>query len=274
MRRNGQTASYISNMGQYASDLFEVMKSGAVVGGGLVVHKALTNVLLDQAFKKVVFLQKLNPKYQRSLAAVVVAAVGIPLSTKFGGSLGKKLSMGMGAALIHTVFSEILGSAKPAYQHYLGSYTEADKSFGSYYEFQPGQSYSGMGEYIQQSGSMAGFGGLHQAAAGFGSPALQQAAAGVGEYIVQGAEGIGEYEEVRPEFTAPAHIREGITPSLGNAEHALNMAEAAAGIGGFGNTDLSLEQIVYPEGQALDIDDQPGGSRAGVFYGSSGVFGN
>jgi hypothetical protein len=52
------------------------------------------------------------------------------------------------------------------------------------------------------------------------------------------------------------------------------MAEAAAGIGGFGNTDLSLEQIVYPEGQALDIDDQPGGSRAGVFYGSSGVFGN
>jgi hypothetical protein len=144
-------------MGQYASDLFEVMKSGAVVGGGLVVHKALTNVLLDQAFKKVDFLQKLNPKYQRSLAAVVVAAVGIPLSTKFGGSLGKKLSMGMGAALIHTVFSEILGSAKPAYQHYLGSYTEADKSFGSYYEFQPGQSYSGMGEYIQQSGSMAGF---------------------------------------------------------------------------------------------------------------------
>ena len=277
MHRNGQVATYISNMGAYASDLLEVLKSGAVVSGGLIAHKALTNVVVEQAFGKIEFLGKLPAKYQKSVAAVAVAAVGIPLSTKFGGQYGKKVSMGMGAALVHTLFSELLGGmdSTAKYKQYLGSYTEADMRLpmGSYYEFQPGQSYAGMGEYIEQSGPLAGFGELQQAAAGFGSPALMQAAAGVGEYIVSGAEGIGEYEQVRPEYTAPHSLREGIAPSLGSAEQALNIAEAAAGVGGLGNQDLSLEQTVYPQGQALDIGDQPGGSRAGVFYGGNGVFG-
>ena len=315
MLRNPQIATYISNTaGQVADQLVSVVKQGAVISGGLVAHKLLTNLV----FNNVDAIKSM--KYGKSVAALAVAAVGIPVSAKFIGGkqgLGQQLAVGMGAALVHSVLVDVLehaGQSKLAAQ--LGDYTEADKKLpmGSYYEFKPGQSYAGMGgmgsyyefkpgqsyagfgdpalmqaaagvgEYIQQRGAIAGFGdpGLMQAAAGFGSPALMQAAAGVGEYIVQGAEGIGEYEAVRPEYTAPAATRNGIMPSLSAAEQALSVAEAAAGVGGMGeyqdapeaeNFDLSLQQTVYPQGQALDIGDAPGGSRSGVFYGGNGVFG-
>lgn len=273
-RRNPQLATYISNPGVAVDTIVSVLKDSALVGGGLLTHKALTNLVAS----KVEFFSK--NKYGKSIAAAAVAAVGIPAAALLG-KPGEKLGIGMGAALIHTVLVNVLSAAdKPDAAAYLGDYTEADMrlpagGYGSYYEFSPGQTYAGMGEYIQQTGPLAGFGEpmLAQAAAGFGSPMLAQAAAGVGEYIVTGAEGIGEYEQVTPEYTQPSVTREGISPDLGAAEQALSIAEAAAGVGGMGNVDLSLEQIVYPQGQALDIGDQPGGSRAGVFYGGNGVFG-
>jgi len=274
-RRNPQLATYISNPGLAVDTIVSVLKDSALVGGGLLTHKALTNLVSQ----KIEFFQK--NKYGKSIAAAAVAAVGIPAASLLGRP-GEKLGIGMGAALIHTVLVNVLAVAGQADAvSYLGDYTEADMSlpaggYGSYYEFTPGEVYSGMGEYIQQTGPLAGFGEpmLAQAAAGFGaSPLLAQAAAGVGEYIVTGAEGIGEYEQVTPEYTQPSVVREGISPNLGSAEAALSVAEAAAGVGGLGNVDLALEQTVYPTGQALDITDAPGGSRSGVFYGGNGVFG-
>lgn len=283
-RHNGM-ASYISNIG--VSEIMEIVKQGAIIGGGLVAHKVLTNLVVSNvdALKSM--------KFGKSVAGIAIAAVGIPAAKMFvPGALGKDLAIGMGAALFHTVLVEVLSSAgQSSIASMLGDYTESSQALpaggvgsyyefapgqsydgmGSYYEFAPGQSYDGMGEYIEQGAS--GFGAFEQAAAGFGSPMLAQAAAGVGEYIVQGAQGIGEYEEVVPEYTAPSVIREGISPSLGSAEYALSMAEAAAGVGGFGNTDAGLQQIVYPKGQSLDVHDDPGASRSGMFFGGNGVFG-
>ena len=283
-RHNGM-ASYISNIG--VSEIMEIVKQGAIIGGGLVAHKVLTNLVVSNvdALKSM--------KFGKSVAGIAIAAVGIPAAKMFvPGALGKDLAIGMGAALFHTVLVEVLSSAgQSSIASMLGDYTEQSQmlpaagvgsyyefapgqsydGMGSYYEFAPGQSYDGMGEYIEQGAS--GFGAFEQAAAGFGSPMLAQAAAGVGEYIVQGAQGIGEYEEVVPEYTAPSVIREGISPSLGSAEYALSMAEAAAGVGGFGNTDAGLQQIVYPKGQSLDVHDDPGASRSGMFFGGNGVFG-
>jgi hypothetical protein len=284
VRRNG-IASYISNIG--ADQIVDVLKQGALIGGGLLAHKVLTNLLCDNvdALKSM--------KAGKSICGVAVAAVGIPAAAMLvPGEVGKSLAVGMGAALIHTALVDVLslaGQSKIASM--LGDYTEASQALpaagygayyefspgeqysgmGAYYEFSPGEQYSGMGEYIEQG--TAGFGDYAQAAAGFGSPMLAQAAAGVGEYIVQGAEGIGEYEQVTPEYSAPAVTREGIAPSLSSAEAALSMAEAAAGVGGFGNVDANLQQIVYPKGQSLTIADDPGGSRSGLFYGGNGVFG-
>ena len=283
-RHNGM-ASYISNIG--VSEIMEIVKQGAIIGGGLVAHKVLTNLVVSNvdALKSM--------KFGKSVAGIAIAAAGIPAAKMFvPGALGKDLAIGMGAALFHTVLVEVLSSAgQSSIASMLGDYTEQSAmlpaagvgsyyefapgqsydGMGSYYEFAPGQSYDGMGEYIEQGAS--GFGAFEQAAAGFGSPMLAQAAAGVGEYIVQGAQGIGEYEEVVPEYTAPSMIREGISPSLGSAEYALSMAEAAAGVGGFGNTDAGLQQIVYPKGQSLDVHDDPGASRSGMFFGGNGVFG-
>lgn len=285
MRRNGGVTSYISNLGvgQTADQLVAVIKQGAIIAGGLAAHKVLTNLVANN-----VDFFKTMP-YGKSVAALAVAAVGVPVSAKFVAGMGSQLAVGMGASLVHTVLVDVLskmGQSDAA--SYLGDYTEADKplpaaGYGSYYEFSPGQTYAGVGEYIETGASgfgdymqaAAGMGDVMQAAAGFGSPELMQAAAGVGEYIVTGAQGIGEYEQVAPEYTAPAALSEGIHPSLSAAEQALSIAEAAAGVNGMGmgNVDASLQQIVYPRGQALDVDDQPGGSRAGVFYGGNGVFG-
>lgn len=296
MRRNGQQGqitSYISNLGigQSADQLVAVIKQGAVIAAGLGAHKVLTNLVVEN-----VDFFKTMP-YGKSVAALAVAAVGVPVSAKFVSGIGSELAVGMGAALVHTVLVDVLskmGQSQAA--SYLGDYTEASKplppaAYGSYYEFSPGETYAGMGEYIETGASgfgdymqaaagmgdymqaAAGMGNVMQAAAGMGSPALMQAAAGVGEYIVSGAQGIGEYEQVAPEYTAPAGLDEGIAPSLSAAEQALTIAEAAAGVNGMGNMDAALKQIVYPRGQALDIDDQPGGSRAGVFFGGNGVFG-
>ena len=286
MRRNGQQGqitSYISNLGigQSADQLVAVIKQGAVIAAGLGAHKVLTNLVVEN-----VDFFKTMP-YGKSVAALAVAAVGVPVSAKFVSGIGSELAVGMGAALVHTVLVDVLskmGQSQAA--SYLGDYTEASKplppaAYGSYYEFSPGETYAGMGEYIETGTSgfgdymqaAAGMGDVMQAAAGMGSPALMQAAAGVGEYIVSGAQGIGEYEQVAPEYSAPEALSEGISPSLSAAEQALTIAEAAAGVNGMGNMDAALKQIVYPRGQALDIDDQPGGSRAGVFFGGNGVFG-
>ena len=277
--------SYVSNVG--VDEIMEVLKQGAVIGGGLLAHKVLTNLLFDNvdAIKKL--------KFGKAISGVAVAAVGIPAAAMVvKGDVGKQLAVGMGAALLHTVLVEALTSAgQSKIAGMLGDYTESSAALpaagygsyyefspgeqysgmGAYYEFSPGEQYSGMGEYIETGAS--GFGDYAQAAAGFGAPMLAQAAAGVGEYIVQGAQGIGEYEEVVPEYTAPAVTREGIGASLSAAEDALTVAEAAAGVGGFGNVDASLKQIVYPKGQSLDIGDDPGGSRSGLFFGGNGVFG-
>ena len=283
-RRNG-IASYISNIG--VSEIMDVVKQGAIIGGGLIAHKVLTNLVSSN-----IDMLK-GMKFGKSVTGVAVAAVGIPAATMLvKGSVGKDLAVGMGAALVHTVLVDVLSNfGQSSIASMLGDYTEASAALpaagygayyefspgeqysgmGAYYEFSPGEQYSGMGEYIEQGAS--GFGDYAQAAAGFGSPMLAQAAAGVGEYVVQGAEGIGEYEEVVPEYTAPAVTREGISPSLGSAEAALSIAEAAAGVGGFGNMDANLQQIVYPKGQSLDIKDDPGGSRSGLFFGGNGVFG-
>jgi hypothetical protein len=53
------------------------------------------------------------------------------------------------------------------------------------------------------------------------------------------------------------------------AEHALNIAEAAAGIG-IGDLPTSSQQ--FPMQVAKPVADAPTGARAGVFQGRDGIF--
>jgi hypothetical protein len=118
------------------------------------------------------------------------------------------------------------------------------------------QAAAGTGEYIATSG--------------FGSPMLSQAAAGIGEYIATGVSGIGDYEMVSGTGSAFGVEDDGIRPNLDSAEHALNIAEAAAGVG-IGDLPTSSQQ--YPMMVAKPISDVPTGARAGSFAGQNGIFG-
>ena len=193
---------------------------------------------------------------------------------------------------------------------YLSAYPDAEgRAYGAYYEFSPHEIFSGTGEYYETPTAgygeyfetpAAGFGQLTagqitqaaagygqnphlaqaaagygqnpmltQAAAGYGQAVLTQAAAGTGEYIAYGVHGVGEYDEV-PTSPQPIVVDEGVYPNLHSAEQALNVAEAAAGVGA---VDVPVQQTVNPMVIADPIGDEPGGSRAGILAGGDGIFG-
>ena len=265
-RSHGRRRSFLRNQAGFVNDFMNTVKVGLPVGVGFVGQKILTKFLSQYlGFAGV---------WKSTLAGAIVAAVGVPLLAKTKVSSAARLGAGMGAAFVHTLAMDALTNfGQPGYASYLGDYTErqgsALRGMGSYYEFQPSQQYAGMGEYFEVPAGVSGFGA---------TPMLSQAAAGTGEYFVEGAQGIGEYEQVTPEFSPRTVTRDGIRPNLASAERELSQAEAAAGVGSYGgfganNPDVNLQNTVYPEGQTDDIPDSPGGSRAGVFCGDNGVFG-
>jgi len=277
----------------FGKQLLQVLKIGGVVVVGYVAHRALSRVVSDSLLSKVSSLQSgTGAAYRDVIAGALVAAVGVPVAAKVAPGDAKMLGAGMAASLLQNAIVTVLSQmGQDNVAAYLGDYTNAEGSpqysgYGSYYEFTPGQVF---GEYYSTPG-MSGFGAvpqlyqaaagqfpgpgiahLQQEAAGFGQPALMQAAAGAGEYIVQGAAGIGEYEEVVPQYQRPVRTDEGVSPDLSSAERALDIAEAAAGVGA---TNLvPLQSTVYPTGTPEAIPDMPGGSRAGIFAGQNGAFG-
>lgn len=300
-RRPVRRNRFLRNADSYMSNFTQVLKAGGIVAVGFVAQKAAT-----YALSKAGFLNSLPAglqSYKSSVSGLAVALIAVPLAAKFtkgDASASKLLGAGVGAAFVHTLIKDVISNMAPEYAEYLGDYTNAEGSpqysgYGSYYEFEPHQVFSGMGEYYETQSGMSGMGALpqlYQDAAGYGqmdvnqltqaaagmgahggSAQLTQAAAGVGEYIIQGGKGIGEYEEVTPQYSAPTTTDEGISPDLTSAEYALSIAEAAAGVGAFGDITVPLQSTVNPMGQPEAIPDMPGGSRAGTFAGQNGVFG-
>jgi hypothetical protein len=292
----------------FMKNFMEVLRVGGAVTVGFVAQKAMTHLLADTGI-----LDKLPgaDNYKNTYAGLLTAALGVPIFAKVAPGESKLIGSGIGAGFLHTALVDMLNAfGQGDIADYLGNYANAEgnpqySGYGSYYEFAPHQVYSGTGEYYETGGGMSGFGQmsanqLTQAAAGYGAspqiyqaaaaypgvpqlyqdaagmgaaPVLTQAAAGVGEYIVNGGKGIGEYEEVVPQYSAPTHTDEGISPDLTSAERALSVAEAAAGVGAFGDNQVPLQSTVYPTGSPEAIPDMPGGSRAGTFAGNNGVFG-
>jgi hypothetical protein len=106
-----------------------------------------------------------------------------------------------------------------------------------------------------------------QAAAGAGAVVTQAAA---GEYLVYGAEGLGDNYEMLPTAQVPMSMDEGVMPNLHSAEQSLNVMEAAAGVG---MAEIPLQSTVNPLQLETPIGDEPAGSRSGVFEGGGGIFG-
>jgi hypothetical protein len=275
--------------GAFTSDLVKVVKVGALVLSGYVLHRALTKALDTYGTAKITAVT--DSPYRGLMSSAVVALVGIP------GAIwaGKKAHVdvapvvgGMAASLLHGALLAVLNAAGQAGAvNYLSGYAEgggrAYRGMGEYYSFKPRQVFNGMGEFYEVL-PQSGFGldtaqlrqaagsypmeavGFTQASGGMGA-AVTQAAGAAGEYIVYGAEGMGDYEEVVPTGSGVA-TNDGIRPNLHEAEQALNIVEAAGSMG-----DLPSQMTVDPTVAQRPVAGEPGGSRAGILAGGDGIFG-
>lgn len=288
----------------YKEELKNSFKYGAIVTGSFVVHRFLTNMADQHVLSRFEYLStsKIAP-FRKVISGLVVAGIGIPLSVRLMNRHAGVAAAGMAAsALYELVITGLKQAGMQEAVEAIGAYPNAPgyaqySGMGSYYEYSPHQVYGapmgGMGEFYET----AYIPGLEQAAAGMhggmsgaaGGQMLTQAAAGLqqmyanpmGEYYAYGADGIGEYESVPNATSGFGAIDDGIMPNLHSAEQSLDVAEAAAGLGGgemlaqaaAGFGDLPLQQTVQPSIRAMDIPDQPGGSRAGILAGGDGIFG-
>jgi hypothetical protein len=276
-RRN--QGSYAVN--QFASELGNALKLGALVMAGFAIHRALTHAVDEYGLKKIEALNTGSvAPYRGVISGFLTAAIGVLGAVQFAPKdMKNPVAAGMTASFIHGAIVTVLNQqGQSAAVAYLAGYPDArGRAYGSYYTTRPQM--SGYGSYYQTptagfgqpmlTQAAAGMGQLRQAAAGMGQPMVTQAAAGTGEYIAYGVQGIGDYDEM-PVTTRPVVNDEGIYPNLHSAEQALTIAEAAAGVG---SAEIPLQGTVNPTMIADPISELPGGSRAGVFQGGDGIFG-
>jgi hypothetical protein len=302
-RKSSSTKSYKRNAkgAAFKQELMNSMKFGAIVLGGFVTHRLVTNMLDKHVLGKIdAFNSGTIGEYRKTIGGVLAALVGIPLTVRVLPKHAGVAAAGMAASLLYDLVLTGLQKAKqPALLDAISAYPDAPgyaqySGMGSYYTYGTHEVYggaNGLGSYYETSYVP----GLEQAAAGMGGgEMLTQAAAGVpqlqqmwanpmGEYFATGAEGIGEYESMAGGGAGGGYIDDGIHPNMHHAEQSLDVAEAAAGIGSYdgamltqaaaGFGDLPLEQTVTPQIRAMDIPDGPGGSRAGILAGGDGIFG-
>jgi hypothetical protein len=283
--RNNSEMRYEANAAEaYVSDLRGALALGAVVVTGYMAHRALSKVVADMGLAKFAAFQEGSLlKWRDTIASMLVAAVGIPVSIKYAPKYSAAASAGIATSLLQNVIVKALtemgqGEAVSYLSNYPNASSKAYPGLGSYYTFQPRQIYpaAGVGEYYSLGPGQLTTGELTAAAAGFqpmqasaGMGALVTQAA-AGEYLVYGAEGVGDnYEEI-PTANMAVQIDEGVAPNLYSAEQALNVMEAAAGVG---MAEIPLQSTVNPLQMENPIGDEPRGSRSGVFQGGGGIFG-
>lgn len=288
-RRFSLRGGYRRNVSAIFSDVKTVLKVGGIVVGGLVLQKTATRFL-----SRIPLLQQYAGSWTASAAGLLSALGTMFLIGKFGSKLPvdkTTLKAGVAAGFVHTLAVDVLmATGQTQALEYLSGVDDAQASalrqMGEYYS-------PGMGSYYQLQGFGAdcgpmaaacdGFGACPDVSAaacdGFGGPCITQAAAGVGEYFVSGGQAVGDYEEVAPEYS-PSYVEdEGIMPTLDSAERALSIAEAAAGVGAFGQAQMAASpsidsrSIVYPVMRGATVAEGPAGARSGTFAGQNGIFG-
>lgn len=262
---NRRRRRYRRNPG-LVDQLKQLLKVGAKMALGFMGHRALTYVVSEQLLAKVeIFSTGSLSEYRGIIGGAIAAVGGVALVSKFAPAHAAQIGAGIMTSLVHATIVAVLKKiGQPNVAGYLAAYPDAEghayhsmAGYGGYgaYELVPGM--SGMGEYDYYNQ----YSGLGQ---------LTQAAAGTGEYFMPGLQGIGEYEAVEGygALGQQPYTDEGIHPNLNAAEHALTVAEAAAGVG-----DLPLQSTVDPYQVAAPIMDGPTGSRAGILEGGDGIFG-
>lgn len=252
----------------FMDPIVTVLKTGGIALLGFGSHKVLSNLFTTQILNRIfgspatvvvtpaaatavtpatsgLGALSLDPQYQRLIGSFVVAAGGVFAINKLVKDPGTKTTLITGAAVsfMHTLASALLTKFAPAYAGILAGPEDGTaarisamygmQGLGRGTSIQPryapingmgeyfGSGVNGLGEYFDSGVSGLGeyFGsgvsglGAYQAAAGYGAnPDMMEAAAGYGSSSVPG-------NHVDPH---------------GDLDRELNIAEAAAGVGGMG----------------------------------------
>ncbi len=282
---------YKRNSSAFMSRFQGMLKVGLLAGAGFMGHRAVTKIVSDNVLSQVPQLTTgtLAP-YRNLIAGLLTAVGGMFAVDKFAKKQAAEVNAGIFVSLIQSAVTTVLtqmGQGQIAAA--LSAYPDATGPARGYGEYLPvsgfgdipqrgryggsrlSQASAGLGVVPMLTQAAAGYGAapqLTQAAAGYGAaPQLTQAAAGVGEFIAQNLEGYGDYEMVAG-MGSPELTDEGIKPDLATAEHALDIAEAAAGLG-----DIGSRSQLNPPMVAQAISQSPSGMRAGVFNTADGIFG-
>ncbi len=245
-----------------------VLKTGAIALGGFGAHKVLSNLFTTQILNRIFGspatvvvtpaattavapatsgLGGLNvdPQYQRLAGSFLVAALGVWGTTKLVKDQATRntLITGMSVSFAHTIASALLTKFAPQYAGILAGPEDGTaarlsamygmRGLGNGTSIMPNYApINGMGEYFS-----SGVNGLGEY--------FNSGVNGLGEYFSSGVAGLGAYQAAagygsNPDM-AEAAAGYGATSIPGNhidphgdLDRELNIAEAAAGVGGMG----------------------------------------
>lgn len=256
MRRNGKKGGFkLFRKNSFMANLKAVLKTGLFVTTGFLAHRVITNLIVDNLLGTTMADNATFQTWKKPLTGLGVLGLGVAVS----GAVAKKNAMELGAGMVASwLQSLIVAGLNAAGQPQL---------VASVAGYSNSKAYDLRGVRRRRRG-LRGFGGernavsiqprytpvgstWQQAAAG----QFQQAAAGstLGEYFTA-TQGVGEYYQATGEYFAPNGmkgvggyepagqlamqasagvnqvIRDGVRPD-GDLDRALDLAEAAAGLG-------------------------------------------
>ena len=282
-RRGGR---YRKNPDFTANGFLESLKNGFKLGAvmlvGFVGHRFVTSVIDKHLLGGIASLS--TPEtvgWRKMIAGALVAALAVPAVAAVAPEAAPAVVGGVATSLLYGLLMQSLSAAKVD-TGYLGGYADQVGPAYSAYELVPyqGFGYGGFGQITQAAGGFGqitqaagGFGQITQAAGNFGQPVME-ATGELGEFFLPeaAATAVGEYELVESSARPMGAVDDGIPGGdLFAAERALDVVEAQAGVGGFG--DIPTVSTWMPTTQTAPIQDVPSGMRSGILDGGGGIFG-
>lgn len=254
-RRNGQ----MFRKNNFLGHLQAVLKTGLFVATGFLTHRIVTNLVADKLLATTLPDNEFFQQWKKPVVGLGVLGLGVAVS----GAVAKRNAMELGAGMVASflqsvIVSGINAAGKPELLESVAGYSNS-KAWdlrgvrrrrrglrgAERHAVSIGPRYTPVGQFQQAAA------GFQQAAAG----QFQQAAAGtLGEYFTASPRGVGEYYQATGEYFAPNGmkgvgayepagelamqasagvnqvIRDGVRPD-GDLDRALDLAEAAAGVG-------------------------------------------
>lgn len=278
VKRNGIRRQFRKNA--FLANLKAVFLTGLFVTTGFLVHRIATNLLVDKALATTLPDNKAFQDWKKPLVGAGVLLVAVPVLGKVAPKRAIEIGAGMVASFLQTLIVTALKlpenpntdllSAVSGYSNSRAYSLQGTRRRRRGVRGLEKHATSIMPRYVPLSGYEQAAAGYEQAAAGY-EQAAAGFGAGMGEYFTANRGGVGEYYTATGEYFAPQGIkgvggyepagqlamqatagtntviRDGIRPD-GDLDRALDVAEAAAGLGEISERRVGQKSQWIPNG--------------------------